>query len=74
MNVLSILASPIMALLGAGPKTVAPPPIATRDDTQSMVDQQDALALRKGSGADILNGASGAATSGTTTGRLVVGS
>jgi len=75
MDILKLAASPILsALFSPGPKVVTPPPVPSRDDTQGMVDQQDALARRKGSGADILTGASGAPTAGTTTGRLVVGS
>jgi hypothetical protein len=60
---------------GGGPKQIAAPLPAARDDTQAMVDQQDALARRKGGAADILTGTSaGAEAAPGSTGRLVIGS
>lgn len=68
VSVASALSGPAQA------KTTQPLLTPTRDDTQKIIDQQDALARRKGAAADILTGSSGAEAAPATTGRLVLGS
>lgn len=67
------LGAGLNAIFG-GPEAPKPVPQPTRDDTQKLVEQNDALARRKGAAADILTGAAGAEAAPGTTGRLVLGS
>jgi hypothetical protein len=80
------LGGPVGAVIGAAAggaasealfsdkSTTSLPSMPTRDDTQKIVEQNDALARRKGAAADILTGSTGAEAATGTTGRLVIGS